>query len=1467
MFRYLGTIPSSFNTHTCGMHIARWIGVAIATAAISLCVATTAQAAYHCVTSRACADFSQTVCSYNTHCTWVPDAPQPTPSPMQPSPSTSGGGDSGDAIASQIPPSEETTDCPVTIATGEKLLSEVDFRDIGEMPLEVVRNYHSRSSYGGITSFHANWSTDFDTKIRINYTDGTTCITAIGGTTTQGCDLYADSTNNGPIKDVTLIKNSIGEDFIGNPWGNLRPSATKYSRRHIRRSGYDWIYEDEAGTEYKFSRRGRLLSKTNVNGISWTLTYGADNYLYSVTHSSGRSITFAWGNQYGTTGTKLVSAVTLPDSKVVNYSYNNIPLGRRFTVTFPDGGGTKAYDTEVHFLSGIFIDDIQWSSYDFDAPMSRVDSSGLVNNIKKSSFTYTSNSTIVTNALGAQTTYNYDSNRRLTGISRPASTACPSAASSIQYVSTQPESNIAHKEDWKGNRTSYTYHSTNDIRYEYSNGVTKEYAWDGKGRLTTVKLWDGAKLTSLCAPGSSCPTPSALPKKESIYEYYTSAMNNRLKSSSEVDDEGNTSTTTYTYTFHSNKLVHTMSVDGPRTDVSDITTYTYNATGTLSSVTTASGSSTTYNYTDTTGYPSSMTDANGLVTGFTFDGRYRLTQVTVDMNGDNPIHTSYEYNGLDKLTKVTQADDSFVSYSYDAAGRLIKTRKTLELPTALTDAWREYEYNLLGNLTAVKDVYTVNQNVCAPTCPPGTVIPPQVITRNAHQYDSFGNLTSDIGADGRKWTYTYDENRNIATSKDGLNRLTSFTYNADNQIETVTDPTNSIASFDYDALRLISSINDPRNNTTTYENNGLGQRDNLSSPDTGYNPYTFYPNGLVKSKSHPNLTGIQYDYDADNRLIEVSASGYGRANQVVEYEYGLSSTDCLNGIGRLCSVSDSSGMTQYTYTKQGNIESQTSIINGVSYVMSFEYDIYGRLYKEIYPNGVQLRYSYNSRNKNNKIEAFVNGSWKVVLLDKTQDNPTHTMWEFGNGLTRATVYHADGLISTIKTTGIQDLAFTYNAGGEITNITNAVNTSATQTFTYDGASRLKTVTSGLGNQSWTYDANGNRTTHTKGGVTTNYTISNTSNRLASISGGTAKTFYHDASGNITYISDGAPITIAYDTLNRMSRYTDSTNYKIVDYAYNAYNQRVFKSASYQVVKVFSRYLYHPDGRLIGEGSYTLLPGGATSGSTALSSIYVYFQGQIVGVVRNNQVYFVHNDHLGRPEAVTNNSQSVVWRANNEAFGRQIVSSSIGEFNIGFPGQYFDSESGLWYNWHRYYDASIGRYLQSDPIGLEGGINPYIYVANNPVSFVDPTGLDLLVIENGITDGNPIGHTAIGITDSRYASGGHISHIRGGVWSSGNNTKAGTKFADYIQQERGRRSTSVFQLKTTPLQDALAKANLEQNHRLKGLPITFGNCSDLSNKALDAAGIPNSWMPDILPGSAGISAANAGAIHTLYPQVP
>lgn len=112
---------------------------------------------------------------------------------------------------------------------------------------------------------------------------------------------------------------------------------------------------------------------------------------------------------------------------------------------------------------------------------------------------------------------------------------------------------------------------------------------------------------------------------------------------------------------------------------------------------------------------------------------------------------------------------------------------------------------------------------------------------------------------------------------------------------------------------------------------------------------------------------------------------------------------------------------------------------------------------------------------------------------------------------------------------------------------------------------------------------------------------------------------------------------------------------------------------------------------------------------------------VVGNVQN-KVYYYHNDHLGTPQLLTDKDQNVVWQANYKPFGEAIITTETIENNLRFAGQYFDAESGLHYNYHRYYDPSLGRYITSDPIGLEGGLNTYAYVGSNPLNSIDPLGL-------------------------------------------------------------------------------------------------------------------------------------------------
>ena len=103
------------------------------------------------------------------------------------------------------------------------------------------------------------------------------------------------------------------------------------------------------------------------------------------------------------------------------------------------------------------------------------------------------------------------------------------------------------------------------------------------------------------------------------------------------------------------------------------------------------------------------------------------------------------------------------------------------------------------------------------------------------------------------------------------------------------------------------------------------------------------------------------------------------------------------------------------------------------------------------------------------------------------------------------------------------------------------------------------------------------------------------------------------------------------------------------------------------------------------------------------------------------LYFIHNDHLGTAQVITDKDQTVVWQGDYQPFGAVEETTTLVENPTRFPGQYFDQETGLHYNLMRDYDPVLGRYLQSDPIGLDGGINIYGYASQNPVRYYDPNG--------------------------------------------------------------------------------------------------------------------------------------------------
>jgi RHS repeat-associated protein len=178
--------------------------------------------------------------------------------------------------------------------------------------------------------------------------------------------------------------------------------------------------------------------------------------------------------------------------------------------------------------------------------------------------------------------------------------------------------------------------------------------------------------------------------------------------------------------------------------------------------------------------------------------------------------------------------------------------------------------------------------------------------------------------------------------------------------------------------------------------------------------------------------------------------------------------------------------------------------------------------------------------------------------------------------------------------------------------------------------------------------------------------------------------------------------------NQLVRDLNNGN-QVAEYTYNGAGQRIKK-----VTQTETR-IFHYDllGHLVAE----------TNQSGQILAEYVYLGDQLLAMIKPGEsVYYYHNDHLGTPQVLTNDSQAIAWKAVYTPFGDAVASIQTVENPFRFPGQYYDQETGLHYNYFRYYNPQTGRYITPDPIGLEGGINLFVYVAGNPINRVDPEGL-------------------------------------------------------------------------------------------------------------------------------------------------
>lgn len=533
-----------------------------------------------------------------------------------------------------------------------------------------------------------------------------------------------------------------------------------------------------------------------------------------------------------------------------------------------------------------------------------------------------------------------------------------------------------------------------------------------------------------------------------------------------------------------------------------------------------------------------------------------------------------------------------------------------------------------------------------------------------------------------------------------------------------------VTRYSYDAGDHVAAVTDPRGLVTTYAYDGLGQKWRQVSPDTGTTSYA-YTSGYIRSFTRAN--GITTDYRYD---------GLGRVEQIIPGDLlqrqTFSYDACPQGAGRLCSIGDPTGAISYSYTPEGWVSERTFSVGpgffspdpSVSYTLNYNYDSVGHISAVVYPDQSRVMYRYAQGVVDSV--TLKQGSILSTLASNITYRPGNlgmTSWTSSNGLLNTLSYDSDSRLTGVNVPGVQNLNFGYDTSDRITQIGNGIDPAMTQNLAYDTLSRLTAVASTADNQSFAYDLNGNRTAQSLNGATANVTISGSSNQLLTLSGSTATTYGYDPQGNLTRVN--GVTTFTYDGNNRLTKAGNATYYVSPE------GQRLKKNANATI----TYFAPSGSGALLAEGlmvygsnssagePYTVGMDPRPSVRSLTWNNYHWLNGRLIGRNVNGAIEAIHADQTGRPEAVTNSAKAVVWRARNFVFDRTVTVQNSAPLNLGFPGQYFDAESGLWNNGFRDYSASLGRYIQSDPIGLAGGLNTYAYVAANPLTFIDPLGLD------------------------------------------------------------------------------------------------------------------------------------------------
>jgi RHS repeat-associated protein len=826
----------------------------------------------------------------------------------------------------------------------------------------------------------------------------------------------------------------------------------------------------------------------------------------------------------------------------------------------------------------------------------------------------------------------------------------------------------------------------NNMRFQFAKALQRS--------KRILALMVGAAAIAVTGPASA---------QSTVYRPTSTTQTDTTTITTPYPTNGRTRTWTYTWSPTGQLLT----VDGPLPGSGDTTTYTYNTSGFLASVTDPMGHVTTVTAWNGRGKPATIVDPNGVSTTFTYDVQDRPLTITFDP-GANQSQYVLAYDAVGDVTQITLPEGGYLTYTYDDGRRLTQIAND-------RGETQNFTPSPTGDPTAVA-VATSGSSIT---------------NEQTYAYDELGRVIQAVGAASQTTGLAYNKVDDLTGLTDARGKLYQNSYDALDRLITQINPQSQSIQLGYSPSDELNDYKDGRTLETTRVVDGFGQVIMEVSPDRGTTTYWYDEAGNVTKTVDGDGQETDYAYDAASRLTSTSYAG--ASAETITYTYD-SVTGGNVGMDRLTGVSEQSGTSAFVYDNLGRIVQDTKVIQGETYALGYAYDRNSRVTQITLPSGRTVTFTRTSEGQVSGISTAASGGGPTQTLASSVSylpfGPMQSL-TFGNGLNLTRTFDQNYWLGRIQVaaTGatVLDLTFGRDADGELTGVTDNAMTGRGASFGYTDSARLNSATGPWGADTYTYDAAGNRTDKARvvGGVTSHETpiLASTSNQVTQIqdgSGAALRNLTYRAGGDLS--QDAAPLGSTYNyTYNARKRLVavDNAGTPTGAYGYDFQGHRVWRTV-YGTTTVQTDYVYDEAGHLLAEHD-------ATTG--LVEREYVWLDDMPVAMIDSTGTspvtYFIHTGQIDEPLVMTDATQSKVWDAYVEPFGRaQVFGTPSAGLNLRLPGQFEQDEAGwsLNQNWNRDYDTTLGRYVEADPLGIGSGQNLYGYVDANPLNDSDLWGL-------------------------------------------------------------------------------------------------------------------------------------------------